>query len=401
MNDSELAAQSINRLGLELLQPSRVSGGNQLLSPYSIQIALAMTWAGADGETRSEMARVLGFPEEGAKVHQSFRALMAALDEVCRNSEARVAKLSKQGAGGDPLSLSTANRLFGERHYPFRPEFLSIVQTNYGAPLELMSFREDPSGARQAINRWVAERTKDRIVDLVPPEGITRDSRLVLVNAIHFKSPWAQEFSASATTKRPFYVDGKASQEVPTLYRQGRLGYAKREGYSAVTLPYAGGELQFLILLPDEREGLAQVEASLSDEILASCASLPSTEVQLYLPKLKLQPPLFRLSAALKKMGMKSAFDLPVGSANFDRMAERKRDDYLFISEVFHKTFLALDEKGTEAAAATAVSMMRATSVIAPPKPPVEVKVDHPFLFAIQHRTSKACLFLGRLNDPR
>ena len=155
-----------------------------------------------------------------------------------------------------------------------------------------------------------------------------------------------------------------------------------------------------LILLPDEVDGLASLEAKVTPELLVTEARPKQEEVILQLPKFKLEPPLFRLGQTLRSMGMKSAFDVPRGSANFDRLAPRKPDDYLFISEVFHRTFLELDEKGTEAAAATAVVMARATAMIEKAKP-IEVRVDRPFLFAIQHRPSGACLFLGRVTDPR
>ena len=146
------------------------------------------------------------------------------------------------------------------------------------------------------------------------------------------------------------------------MVRQGPLGYAHRDGFSVVTIPYSGGDVQFLIVLPDEVSGLASLESKLTPELLAACTNPATSEVILHLPKLKIEPPLFRLGKVLQSLGMRSAFDDPKGSANFDRMAFRKPDDYLFISEVFHKTFLMLDEKGTEAAAATAVAMMRATA---------------------------------------
>jgi serpin B len=168
-----------------------------------------------------------------------------------------------------------------------------------------------------------------------------------------------------------------------------------------VTSPYSGGEVQFVVLLPDAPDGLAALEAKMTPEVLASCANPGSAELMLYLPKFKMEPPLMELGRMLRALGMKSAFDEPRGTANFDRMAPRKSDDYLFISKVFHKTFLALDEKGTEAAAATAVIMeLRAMAKLQQPKP-IEVRVDRPFLFAIQHRPSGACLFVGRMTDPR
>ena len=184
------------------------------------------------------------------------------------------------------------------------------------------------------------------------------------------------------------------------MLRHSDFGYARREGFRVVTIPYIGGEVQFLVLLPDDTNGLAALEAKLTPELLASCASPRTADVILHLPKFRLEPPVFRLGKVLQSLGMKSAFDQPRGAANFDRMAPRKPDDYLYLSEVFHKTFLTLDEKGTEAAAATAVVMMYASAIIEKPKP-IEVRVDHPFVFAIQHRPTGACLFLGRIADPR
>jgi serpin B len=180
---------------------------------------------------------------------------------------------------------------------------------------------------------------------------------------------------------------------------QKTFGYLKDNGVTVVSLPYKGNELQFLIILPDEAKGLARVESRLTSNQLAQWANLPTETVNLYLPKFKMQPPTLPLGDALKKLGMMTAFDIPRGSADFDRMAPRRPGDYLSISDVFHKTFISVDEKGTEAAAATAVAMVR--SLAARPIGPVEVRVDHPFLFAIQHRASGACLFLGHVVDPR
>jgi serpin B len=166
-----------------------------------------------------------------------------------------------------------------------------------------------------------------------------------------------------------------------------------------VAIPY-NADLQFVVLLPDERNGLSAVEKKLTSAALTDFAKLERRKLDLYLPKFKFEPPTLNLGATLQALGMKTAFDQPAGSANFDRMAPRKPNDYLFISEVFHKTFIAVDEKGTEAAAATAVAMARATGMHNPTKP-LEVKIDHPFLYAIQHVPSGTCLFLGRVTDPR
>jgi serpin B len=221
---------------------------------------------------------------------------------------------------------------------------------------------------------------------------------MVLVNAIYLKAPWAQEFSIW-TKPAPFHVKRGAPRKVPTMMRHASFGYARRDGFRVVTVPYTGAEVQLLILLPDKTDGLAALEAAVTPELLRSCASLTDTEVILHLPKFKIEPPLFRLGKVLQELGMKSAFNQPVGSANFDRIAPRKPADYLLLSEVFHKTFLELDEKGTEAAAATVVIAAPGGRPQPGPKP-IEVRVDRPVLFAIQHRPSGACLFLGRVTNP-
>jgi serpin B len=215
------------------------------------------------------------------------------------------------------------------------------------------------------------------------------------------KAPWATPFEERATRPEPFHLTDGEAVPVPTMKTQGRLGHRREDGFTAVTVPYAGGGLQLLVLLPDAVDGLAALTAKLTPEMLAEFAQAGGAEVRLHLPKFKLEPPMMPLGQTLQTLGMRTAFDQPERSANFDRMAPRKPDDYLFISEVYHQTFLDLDEKGTEAAAATAVVMMRPTSVQVDPPQPVEVRVDRPFLFAIQHRSSGACLFLGRVVDPR
>ncbi|MCX6998611.1 MAG: serpin family protein [Kiritimatiellaeota bacterium] len=396
-----VAAQAINALGLELLAKGTVPRDNALLSPYSIQAALAMTYAGAAGATRAEMAKVLHYTGEEAGLHAAFAALQQALAEIARRT-AEQAEQAKRfgGGGGDPVTLTVANRLFGQTGYEFRAPFLALVKDTYGAPFQPMDFIKEATKVTREINGWVEKQTRQRIRDLIPADGLNDETRLVLVNAIYLKAPWAEVFPEQATQPAPFHLSGDTARDVPTMVRHGQFGYARREGYSAITIPYSGGDLQFLVLLPDAVDGLAAVEAKLTPEQLAACAHTRATDVILHLPKFKMEPPLFRLGKVLQTLGMASAFDRPRGSANFDRMAPRKPDDYLYISEVFHKTFLALDEKGTEAAAATAVAMMQATAIMMDPPKPIEVRVDHPFLFAIQHRPSGACLFWGRLTNP-
>jgi len=276
------------------------------------------------------------------------------------------------------------------------------VKEDYGAPLQLADFVADARRETRTINAWVEEQTRERIRNLIPDDALNKLTRLVLVNAVYLKAPWETAFPAHLTKPAPFLTGAGTTVEVPTLNRTGSMGYHKGDGYTVVTVPYFGGALQFLVVVPDDPAGLSAVAKAMVADRWRAWAEAPRQEVTLYLPKLKMEPPAVKLSQALKGLGMRGAFDDPPGSADFDRMAPRRPDDYLFISEVFHKAFLELDEKGTEAAAATAVVMQRATAFRPEPKPePVVVRVDRPFLFAVQHRASGACLFLGRVEDPR
>jgi serpin B len=362
-----------------------------------------MTFAGADGETRDQMSRVLHLPKNGGAVDTSFSALQGSLEEMTRKTAEIAAESKKRGGPSEPITLAIANRLFAQSGYDFRTSFLDLVKKFYGAPFEALDFTKNADAVRQHINKWVADQTRDRIRDLIPANGVNDMTRLVLANAIYLKAPWASEFSEAYTKPKPFHVGGGGGTtvDVATMQRLSQFGYAKRDGFIAAALPYSGGELQLLVLLPDEVNGLQTLEKKLSAEMLAQCAKLERHDLDLSMPKFKFEPPTIALAAALKALGMNSAFDQPRGSANFDRIAPRKPNDYLYISEVFHKTFIAVDEKGTEAAAATAVTMMTATAMRSTPPPPIVVKVDRPFLYAIQHVPSGVCLFLGHVTDPR
>jgi len=399
--DSNLAAMATNQLGIDLHRQLATGDENLCVSPYSIQSALAMTFAGADGKTREEMVRVLHFPNDGEAIHASFSSLQGSLEEMAKKTATLAEQSPKFGGPSEPITLSIANRLFAQTGYDFRDSFRALVKKYYGAPFEALDFRKDASGATEHINQWIAEQTRDRIRDLIPARALDETTRLVLANAIYLKAPWAHEFSEGGTTPQPFHVRGGAPVDVPMMQKEDRqFGYAKREGFTAVGLPYIGNELQFLVLVPDEVNGLRALESKLSAQLLLQCAKLEPHEVDLSLPKFKFEPPTIALSDKLQALGLHSAFDQPTGSANFDRMAPRNPKDYLYISQVFHKTFIAVDEKGTEAAAATAVAMMAGSAMIERPEP-IEVKVDRPVIYAIQHVPSGTCLFLGRVTDPR
>lgn len=395
------ATNAINQLGLDLHRrlAAAKADANLCISPYSIQSALAMTYAGADGKTREEMAKVLHYPA-GDGIHESIPALSKALAGVTSRTTKLAADAKKYGGSAEPIALTVANRLYGQDGYAFHVQFLNLLSNAYKAPFEAMDFSKS-AAARKHINGWVEKETRDRIKDLIGEGQLTPATRMVLVNAIYLKAPWADKFYAESTKPKPFHAAGGAAKNVPTMQRQDDFGYAKKDGYSAVTVPYYGGDLHFVVIVPDAVDGLASVEKKLTRESLAECATLPRKDVILHLPKFKIEGDSVPLGSELQALGMKTAFDQPAGSADFSRMALRKPSDYLFISEVVHKTFIAVDEKGTEAAAATAVIMAAGSAPPTEPPKPVEVKVDRPFVFAIQHRESGACLFLGRVTNPQ
>jgi serpin B len=411
--DTGAVVSAINALGLDLYHAQSDGDGNLLLSPYSIQDALAMTYAGAAGDTRAEMQRVLHYPADDTALHGGFAELARELAQVQQDSAQIVAASKSGGLEGQgeegrhastPVELHVANRLFVQNGYPLRAPFLALVKENYGAEPEPLDFAHAAGQARSTINDWVEKQTKEKIRDLIPPGGVSDTTRLALANAIYLHAGWDEPFDKDSTKPAEFFVHGTESQMVPTMSNEEHdYGYLHRDGFTAVSLRYVGRGIQFLILLPDAHDGLPALEQKLTPALLAECAALPPSFVDLYLPKFKLEPPSMTLGGQLQQLGLKTAFDIPKRSANFDRMAPRKPDDYLAIGEVFHKAFLSLDEEGTEAAAATVVVMMDAAMAMQDENrpQPIEVHIDHPFIFAIQHVPSGECLFLGRVTDPR
>jgi serpin B len=383
------AALAINQLGLNLHRQlaSSKPDSNLLLSPYSLQVALAMTYAGADGATRTEMARVLHFGGDETALHTAFQSLESSLREASK--------------GASTFSFNVANRLFGNDGLVVEKPFRDTLARHYAAPLEIVKF-SNPTAAARRINSWVAEQTHDRIQDLIAPSLLDADTRLVLVNALHLKAAWIRPFTQGLTKPRPFHLGNDLQVTVPTMHEVDSYGFRQFEGFRAIALPYRDVDLQFVLFVPNQTNGLAAAEARLTPEVLSACRALPFAELDLYLPRLKLTPPSAQLRHPLQALGLRTAFDVPPGSADFSRMTDPRRNA-LKVSEVVQKTFLQLDEKGTEAAAATAVLMAPSAAPLPPnqkPKP-IVVRVDRPFAFAIQHRESGACLFLGRITDPR
>jgi serpin B len=413
------AASATNHVGIDLFRAvAREHAGNLVLSPYSIESALVLAHAGAAGATRAEMARALRLSEDDAAVQRGFAGLRSALDAAAAKGNQLSQRLNDSGPkayavmNGKRTELAAesvpaiewrvANRLFAQVGYPFHNEFLERLRGPYDAPLQPLDFRTQSPRARNVINEWVSEQTREKIRDLIPANGISSDTRLVLVNALYLKAAWMTPFVREGTRLEPFHISMGETREVPTMRRGGTLPYAHEAALTIVALDYVGRDLQCLLLLPDSGRSLDDVVDRLSAEDLARWAKLadkPGARVVLHLPKFRVEGATLSLGRELRGLGMRSAFDEPRRSANFERMAPRRPDDYLFLSEVYHQTFVALDEEGTEAAAATAVVM--ALGAAMERTPPIEVRFDRPFLFAIQHRVTGVCLFLGRITAPR
>ena len=385
---SELVAGN-TAFALDVYAAVRQDGdGNLLVSPYSISQALAMTYAGAGGETAAQLAETLSFTLQQPALHEAFGALNADLIE-------RGTAEDDPNAGQTARALRVANALWGEQTYPFSESYNSELEQYYGAGLQASDFVNAPEETRQEINDWVAEQTEDRIQDIVPEGAITPDTRLVLANAIYFYGGWQNTFEPGATEDDEFFLLDGTTVTAPFMFQRVHLPYASGDGFQVVEFPYAGSGLAFTVILPDEGQFDA-FEAELdTDTLNAAIGQLASTEVLVYLPKFEFE---FSTSLAqtLQTMGMADAFD--PARADFTGMVEGTPPEPLFIGDVLHKAFISVDEEGTEAAAATAV--IGVTSAAPPEGEPPEVRVDRPFFFAIRDTQTGTLLFVGRVMNP-
>ncbi len=373
---------------------AKLSGpkGNLFFSPSSISSALAMTAAGARGETATQMAGVLHF--DSIPRSDGGNAIHTAMGQLINQLNAG----GKQGA----YQLSIANRIWGQQGFKFLDAFLNTLRTDYGAELVQLDFGQ-AKAARKKINTWVEEATNGKIKDLIPEGGVNSMTRLVLTNAVYFKGKWEEAFKEDATKPTPFFLSASDKVDVPMMFQKkhhqfGTAKFGDNHEVKILKLGYKADEkslgrgLAMVLLLPDDKAGLPDLEKQLTaDNIGKWTKNLRSTEVSVWLPKFKLTQEI-QLSRVLSSLGMTSAFD--PDKADFSGM-DGKRD--LFISEVFHKSFVDVNEEGTEAAAATGV-VIRAMAM---PAEPSEFRADHPFVFLIRDEPTGSILFLGRVNDPR
>lgn len=387
-----------NELAIQLYRELLASGdadANVFFSPMSVSTALMLAYEGARGQTEAEFRQVLALPEH-------FRETELDKPGYHRGWQ-RIIDRYNQGEIR-PYELAVANGLWGEKTMPFRNEFVDALGAHYGAPLETVDFRGDAENQRQAINAWVSDQTRDRINDLLPAGSIDESTRLVLVNAIYFKAAWAEEFSERMTTDQPFNLLPAAGEEagktvdVPLMHqRETSFNYADLGAYDALELPYQYGQFSMIVLLPDEADGLADLEGKLSAQQLAEdLGKMQRETVNLWLPKWKMTLD-YDLVPSLKAMGLTKAF--APGEADFTGISDSAAGRDLYISAVVHKAFIAVDEEGTEAAAATAIGIV-ALSAPLPPEKVIDFRVDRPFVYLIRDNQSGAILFMGRVTDP-
>lgn len=367
-----------NQFAFDLYGKVRAGSGNVFLSPYSISAALAMTSAGAKGETARQMAEALHLPSDGEALHSGF------------------AQLDAQLVGGEdprPYQLNIANALWGQQGLGYRPEFLRLTETYYRAGLHQVDFGRHHEIARETINSWVEEQTKDKIKDLIGPRDITPATDLVLTNAIYFKGTWSNPFPKLATKDEDFTTTEDKRFPVPMMHQSGSFNCFEADSIQALELPYEGNTLSMVVLLPRKVNGLGDLETGLTASKLDGwLARLSRQPVQVALPRFKLECG-FELAGALTSLGMSLAFS---PEADFSGITEDRK---LFISAVIHKAFADVNEEGTEAAAATAVMMLRSMAKVS--RPPVVFRADHPFLFLIRDVRSGSILFLGRVTNPK
>lgn len=365
--------QGNSTFALDLYQNLRSIEGNIFFSPYSISSALAMTYAGARGNTEKQMAKVLHFSLDQEHFHPTFAALQAQLNNIQRKKN---------------VQLNIANSLWGRKGSNFLPSFLQLTKKYYGAGFQECDFRGAPEESRQIINTWVKKQTKEKIKELIAKGVITGDTKLILANAIYFKGNWASRFEKKNTKTLPFKVSKEKIVYVPTMMQSAEFHYTANSDCQILEIPYVGDELSMVILLPKEINGLQELETKLSADTLEEWLSiLRKTKVQVFLPKFMMTST-FLLKSILSDMGMHDAF----GTADFSGIDGTKS---LFINEVIHKAFVEVNEEGTEAAAATAVVIDESV-----PEPPAVFRADHPFVFFIRDKQSNNFLFIGRIADP-
>jgi serpin B len=374
--DTAAVVKGNNAFACDLYHELSTEDGNLFFSPYSISNALAMAHVGARRQTAADMATTLHLPLEGQRLNAAFANL---IQEVAKPGQQR------------KFQLTIANRLWGQKDYGFDPQFTKVTKEFYGAGLEELDFTKATEASRQTINAWVAKQTNDKIKDLLPAGSLANDTRLVLTNAIYFKALWKELFPPTATKREDFHLASGKTVQADMMHLVEVLSLYSADKFQVLSLPYQDNELSMLVVLPRKADGLPAVEKELTAKNLAKwLVEMQPHNVTLSLPKFTFTSQ-FQLKKTLSALGMGIAFGK---DADFSGMTTREK---LFIDAVVHKAFVAVEEKGTEAAAATAVTMRPLSAQVAPP---ATFRADHPFVFLIRDNATGSILFMGRVSQP-
>lgn len=374
--DQAALAQGNNAFAVDLYSHLRTQPGNLFFSPESISTAFSMAYAGARGQTATQIQQVFHFTLPPERLHPAMGALLRSMN------------------GPHPhYELHVADALWAEQDETFLPDYLKLMQDDYGAGLQRVDFLHASEAVRGQINNWVAQETNNRIQNLIGPGALTPQTRLVLTNAIYFKGSWQAPFLADDTMTENFYLSAKQTVKTPLMHRTGDYYYFDGGSFQALELPYNGSELAMVVLLPKQKDGLPALEKQFTAAAVNTWIDKLelADKVVLTLPRFTMTQQ-FELSSALSAMGMPQAFS---SQADFSGMTGKPG---FTISAAIHKAFVEVNEQGTEAAAATGMIMV-ATAMRDEP-PPIVFRADHPFLFLIRDLQSGEILFLGRLENP-
>ncbi len=372
-----VAAQ--NEFAIDLYRKLAQDQGNLFFSPASISLALSLAMAGADGDTRAELTKALHF----SAADQSLFDALASLNTFWGDTTA-----------DHGIELKVANALWGDQRIQFEKDYLQLAKDSFGATLRSLNFG-DSDASRAVINQWVEQQTNNKIRELIPSGAIDSSTGLVLTNAIYFYGKWTLPFTESATKPDKFYVTSDESITVPMMHQSDSFIYADVEDAQLLRLPYGDETFSMVVVLPKAKDGLATLEAKLSSEQVAQWqqAFRNEPEVRVYLPRFKSESE-FELSSVLQSLGVEKAFS--VEEADFSKITGTER---LFVSKVIHKSFVDVNEKGTEAAAATGIVMATASAPVEKKEPPT-FRADHPFIYLIQDNRTQQIVFLGRMTAP-
>lgn len=366
-----------NKFAFSLLE--KMDDENLFFSPFSIETALGMCALGASGPTRQEMCEVLGLSQD-------------------EKTQEKQAKESNEffTSPSDNYQLKCANDLWVHNEYQLNKVYQESVECNYGGTVNVVDYIENAAATVKTINDHIAKVTENKIKNLISRSFINKETRLILTNAVYFKSNWAHKFDKQATKEENFQLQNGKTKKLPLMHNKKKYDYYDNNpDFQVVDLPYVGEELSMTVVLPKKKNSLSEVQNKFTEEKYneAIYQMTDNDNVVLTLPRFKVETPVYKMKPVLNDLGMRAAFS---DHAAFDKLAAQGQDA-LKISEVLHKAFVEVNEEGTEAAAATAVGMMRCTSVMRPPvAKEITFCADHSFLYFIRHRPTNKILFSGR-----